>query len=654
MWWHFEESEEGVRRQTFAELLPKLIPLFKPHTRFLYTALGLLLLVTASQLVGPLVLQHIIDKVIPAKDIPGLYATAAVYFIIAAGGAGVGFLQAIALFKLGINITTDLKARLFQHVLGLGLNFHENHPPGKLLSRVESDTETLNQLFSSISIELIRNSILFIGIIAVLFVKNYNIAAWVLLLMPFLFGATFWYISRMRRFWREIRARWAVVLGYVTEYVQGIEVIQQYNYQGRARERMQEVNIGKYRVEVPSMFFEYTFWGGFMFGEIIADVIVLGIGVRGVFAGTVSLGTLVLFIEYIRQVFQPIMQLSEQINFMQRSLVSVERVFGILETKPAVVDGPAPAAELAFKHEIAFENVWFAYEDQPAANGNGADATGASAKPADVAEPHWILRDVSFIIPKGQKIALVGTSGGGKSTIVNLLLRFYDPQRGRITVDGRDIRDFPVAAWRAQSGLVLQDIFLFPGSVVDNLRVFNDKIPQERVEHAAHVAHAGGIIERLPGGYQGDLAERGANLSVGERQLISFARALSTDPPLLVLDEATSSVDPHTERRVQEALDRLLEGRTALIVAHRLSTILHADNIMLIHAGEVAESGRHAELLAQDGLYAKLFKLQFALDEEEPAAGEEQVVEAVEEEGGLPPMPGAMPGIAPAWGEAEG
>jgi ATP-binding cassette subfamily B protein len=341
-------------------------------------------------------------------------------------------------------------------------------------------------------------------------------------------------------------------------------------------------------VEVPAQFLDYGFWSVFLYAEIIAIVIVLALGVRAVFAGTLTVGVLVLFIEYIRQMFQPIMQLSEQLNFFQRSLVSVERVMGILETKPAVTDGGADPAELHFEHSVAFEGVWFAYEGE-----------------------NWVVRDLSFAIPKGQKIALVGESGGGKSTIVNLLLRFYDPQRGRITVDGRDIRDFPLHAWRELIGLVLQDVFLFPGTVKDNIRVFDQSISEEQVARVAEVTCADRFIGALPGGYDGDLAERGANLSVGERQLLSFARALAYDPPLLVLDEATSSVDPHTERTVQEALDHLLEGRTAVIVAHRLSTILNADRIIMVHDGEIAERGTHRELLAADGLYAKLFRLQF-------------------------------------------
>jgi len=589
MWWHLEETEEAVRRQPVRELLRKVLPLFRPHVRYLFAAFGFLLVIAASQLAGPLVLQHIIDVNIPASDIPGVLIAAGVYVVIAASGAGVGYLQAVTLFRLGINIVTDLKSRLFSHILHLGLNFHETHPPGKLISRVESDSETLKELFGDVAVNLLRNLTLFIGILIVLCIKDFTIAAYILLLVPVLFAATFIFLTFMRRWWREWRAQWAIVTGYVTEYVQGVDIIQQFNYQDMARRRMQEVNLGKFRVEVPAMYFEYSFWGAFLYAEIIAIIIVLVIGVKGVFAGTVTVGVLVLFIEYIRQMFWPIMQLSEQLNFIQRSLVSVERVFGILETEPAVKDGAAPPRELAFEREIAFEHVWFAYDSD-----------------------EWILRDVGFTIRKCQKLALVGTSGGGKSTIVNLLLRFYDPQRGRVTVDGRDIRDFPVKAYRSFIGLVLQDVFLFPGNVADNLRVFDDTIPMARVEEVSKVAHAHTIIGHLPGGYEGELAERGANLSVGERQLLSFARALAHDPPLLVLDEATSSVDPHTERLVQDALDRLLAGRTAVIVAHRLSTILNADHILLIHNGEVAESGRHQELLAQDGLYAKLFRLQFA------------------------------------------
>lgn len=599
MWWHFEESEEGVRRQSFGVLLRKVAPLFWPQRRYLLGAYGLLLVITASSLAGPVILQHVVDVLKQFLD-SDLTADAAinqvlllgvVYLAITSIGAAVGYLQAITLFRLGINIITGLKARLFEHVLHLGLDFHEQHTPGKLISRVESDSETLAQLFGDISVNLLRNLLLFFGILIVLCVKDFSIAAWILLLIPVLFGATFVFLSFMRKYWREWRARWAVVTGYVTEYVQGIEVIQQFNYEGRAAERMREVNFGKYRVEVPSQFLDYGFWGGFLYGEILAIIIVLTIGVKGFFAGTLSIGVLVMFIEFIRQMFQPIMQLSEQLNFIQRSLVSVERVFSILETKPAVQDGNASAGDLHFNHEVKFEGVWFAYEGE-----------------------NWIVRNLNFTIPKGRKIALVGASGGGKSTIVNLLLRFYDPQRGRILVDGRDIREFPVAAWRKLIGLVLQDVFLFPGSVADNIRVFDEAIPLTRVQEVAGVTRAAEFIANLPGGYDGELAERGANLSVGERQLLSFARALAYDPPLLVLDEATSSVDPHTERMVQEALDRLLAGRTAVIVAHRLSTILNADRIMLIHDGEVAESGPHTDLLALDGLYAKLFRLQFGLD----------------------------------------
>ncbi len=621
MWWHLDETDTDVRQQSVRELLPKIIPLFYPHRRFLLAGYGLLLIITACFLAGPKLIQYIIDHflnsdlasvaAVPEPErIQGLLIAAGIYVLVAITFASVGYLQGITLFRLGINIVTDLKSKLFTHVLHLGLDFHEEQSPGKLISRVESDTETLKELFSDVTVNLLRNILFFVGILVMMLIEDFSIGVWILLLVPLLFAATFWFINYMRKYWREWRVQWAILMGYVTEYVQGIDVIQQFNYQQRSRARMRETSMGKYRVEVPASFLDYGFWGAFLFGEIIAMIIVLAVGIQGVMAQTVTIGTVVMFFLYIQQMFQPIMQLSEQLNFVQRSLISVERVFGILETKPAVADGPRPAAELAFNGEITFENVWFAYKRKA---GDG-DYAQSDADPYGQPEGdwEWVLRDVNFTIPKGHNIALVGASGGGKSTIVSLLLRFYDPQRGRILVDGRDIRDFPLKAWRIHIGLVLQDVFLFPGSVGENLRVFNASIADEQVRQAAAVTRADRIIEHLPDAYDGELAERGANLSVGERQLLSFARALAQNPPLLVLDEATSSVDPHTERLVQEALEKLLEGRTGVIVAHRLSTILGADRIMLIHQGEVAERGNHQELMQLDGLYAKLFKLQFA------------------------------------------
>lgn len=620
MWWHLDETDSGVRQQSVRELLPKIIPLFSPHKRYLFIAFGLLVVITACFLAGPWLIQYIIDNFLNNESstvaalseqqrIHGLLVAAGIYVVVAIVLSSVGYLQGITLFRLGIGIVTDLKSRLFSHVLSLGLDFHEDLSPGKLISRVESDTETLKELFSDVSVNLLRNLMFFVGILVMMLVKNFSIGVWIMLLVPVLFASAFWFINFMRKYWRELRVQWAVVTGYVTEYVQGIDVIQQFNYQQRARERMLKTSLGKYRVEVPASFLDYGFWGAFMLGEIIAMIIVLLVGIHGVIAGLVSIGTVVMFFLYIQQMFQPIMQLSEQLNFIQRSLICVERVFGILETEPSVKDGPAAPQQLSFGREITFENVWFAYQRQAAGGELEPEHDGHAGEEEDW---EWVLRDVSFTIPKGHNVALVGASGGGKSTVVNLLLRFYDPQRGRILVDGRDIRDFPLKAWRERIGLVLQDVFLFPGSVSDNLRVFNEGVARERIAQAAAVTRADQIIERLPDGYDGELAERGANLSVGERQLLSFARALTQNPPLLVLDEATSSVDPHTERLVQEALEKLLEGRTGVIVAHRLSTILNADRILLIHQGRVAESGTHAELLAQDGLYAKLFRLQFA------------------------------------------
>jgi len=587
MWW-YSDFDEGIRRQSVRALIAKVIPLFRGNMRLLVFGFLLLIPVAAAQVAPPIILGKIIDDVINSGSMNDLLMWSGVFFAVIAGGALLAYIQAITLFRLGIRIITDLKTRLFDHVLHLGLEFHENHPPGKLISRIESDAETFRELFGDVAVNLLRNALVFVGILGYLFYTNPTIAIWIIGLVPLLFAFTFLFLTFMRRYYTAWRTRWAIVTGYVAEYIQGIDVIQQFNYQTDTRERMNEVNVAKYRVEAPMIFFEYGFWGAFFFAEIIAIAIILFIGIKGFIAGTVTIGTLVVFIEFIRQMFFPMIQLSEQLSFVQRAMVSVERVLGILETERSVKDGGGNTWALINEMEIKFENVWFAYEEE-----------------------NWILKDVSFSVKKGETIALVGPSGGGKSTVVNLLLRFYDPQKGQITVDGCDIRDLPVEAWRKFIGLVLQDIFLFPGSVADNIRVFDESIDKERVEEVSAIAHADKIIEKIPGKYDGELAERGANLSVGERQLLSFARALVKDPPLLVLDEATSSVDPHTERLVQEALDRLLKGRTAVIVAHRLSTILNADKILLITGGQVVESGHHDELLKLDGIYAKLFNLQF-------------------------------------------
>jgi len=552
---------------------------------------GLLLLipVTMANLAPGLILAHLFDSIFGTGNFNLILLWAGVLIAIVSTGAFLGYLQSIYLYRLGLVIITDLKAKLFEHTLKLGLDFHEENSPGKLLSRVESDTETLGALFGEISANLLMNFVMTIAILAVLCYKNFAVGGWLLILVPLLFGAVLVFLTYFRKFWMEIRARTAIIIGYVAEYVQGVEVIQQFNYQAVARRRMHDVNMGRYRVQVPTAIYSSMFWVGFMFGEVVAIIIVIVLGYKGLVAGTVTKGTIVLFIEYIRQMYTPIFRLSQEIMFVQRSLVSVERVFGILETEISVADGQSPASELSFDSEIKFEDVWFSYNN----------------------DENWVLKNINLRIRKGEQIALVGTSGGGKSTIVSLLLRFYDPQKGRITVDGRDVRDFPVDAWRKYIGLVLQDIYLFPGSVEDNVRLFDQTINREKVTEVSKIARADEIIENLPGGYDEWLSERGSNLSVGERQLLSFARALAYDPQLLVLDEATSSVDPGTERLVQEALERLLEGRTSLIVAHRLSTILNSDRILLIEGGQVVETGTHKELLAKDGIYSRLYRLQF-------------------------------------------
>ncbi len=390
-----------------------------------------------------------------------------------------------------------------------------------------------------------------------------------------------------------MRKLYARISTFLAEYVQGIPVLQIFGYTEKAQMDLAKLNRDKYSKEIRVYFRQYAFWGAFASAEIAAVMVIIWIGARSVFGVAMTVGTLVLFIEYTRRLFFPLVMFSEQLNFLQRAFASADRVFGILDTASRTADRPDAVRDIPREWDsIAFENVTFEYDG------------GAKA-----------LDGVSFDVPRGQKVALVGLSGGGKTTITSLLLRFYEPTGGRITVDGHDIRRYQQKEWRRKIGLVLQDIHLFPGSLEDNLRVLRDDIPREAMDRALRVVQAEAMVQRLPDGYATELSEGGSNLSMGERQLLCFARAIVDDPDILILDEATSSVDPATERRLQDSLDHLLEGRTSLIVAHRLSTIKTVDRILVMHEGRLVEEGSHDELYAAGGVYRDLFDLQFAAQE---------------------------------------
>jgi ABC-type multidrug transport system fused ATPase/permease subunit len=590
MWWDEEDylEETTERKISNYDILKKILPYFREHLRTLIAGFLLLLIFTGCELSGPLILKRIIDEEIGKGQLDGLIRFSLLYAFIFVLGFTIRYFQSILMTRMGIRIVNRIKSLLFGHILGLSMPFFGKYTPGRLIARVESDGETLKMLFSHISVNILQTVLLLFGILTVLFINDPRTTISVILFLPLLLIATYFFIKYIRTIYRKVRQRYANITSFVTEYVQGVPIIRMFHYEPVARARLHDKNLSKYLIERKLVFFEYGFWGVFMFSEVVGTVIVLSIGASKVFAGTMTIGTLILFLEYIRRVFYPIMEFSEYINFIQKAFVSAERIFTLMAIEPDVPEPVRPVHPGSPIRKITFEHVWFAYEGD-----------------------NWVLKDISFEIEKDRRIAAVGLSGGGKTTLVNLLLRFYDPVRGRICADGTDIRNFSISRWREEIGLVLQDIYLFPGTILDNLRVFDDRYDAIAVEQACETVNANALVGRLERGFETALSERGANLSMGERQLLSFARALVREPRLLVLDEATSSVDPYTEGAIQRGLNRLLSGRTSFIVAHRLSTIVNSDNIIVIHKGQLVESGNHSSLMLKNGIYRSLFELQF-------------------------------------------
>lgn len=593
MWYgddHIEENEPKIRHLTLRQMLRRILPLFRPHAKTLAVAAVLMLVAVAAELGGPLIIRHVLDTDIPGRDQAGVVTRAVWYVMLFGVGMAAAYAQVVLVSRIGLTIITELRQQAFDHLLNLSLAYFDKNPPGKLMARVESDVERLRMLFSDVALALMRNVVLLGGTFAVMMAADARVTMTIVALMTPVVFATYFFLQYIRRAFRNIRKLYARISTFLAEYVQGIPILQIFGYTEKARLDLARLNRDKYSREVRVFFRQYAFWGAFSSIEIAAVMIIIYIGARHVFGVAMTVGTLVLFIEYTRRLFFPLVMFSEQLNFIQQAFASADRVFAILDTPSRTPDLPDALAEIPTDwKEIAFDDVAFVYDG------------GARA-----------LDRVTFRIRRGEKVALVGLSGGGKTTVTNLLLRFYEPTEGRITIDGVDIRRYRQKEWRRLIGLVLQDIHLFPGTLRDNLKVLREGTPDEALSDALDVAQASDMVRRLPDGFDTELSEGGSNLSMGERQLLCFARAIVDDPGVLILDEATSSVDPATERRLQDSLDHLLEGRTSIIVAHRLSTITKVDRIFVLHEGRLAEQGTHSELYELGGMYRDLFDLQFA------------------------------------------
>jgi len=585
-----EEHEQDVRHIPLRAMVRRIWPRFRPHKRALVLSAVLTLVAVAAELAGPLIVRQVLDNDIPDGDAHGVLLKGLLYVGLFAVGMAAAYVQVVIVSRVGLSIVMGLREETFAHILDQSLGFFDKNPPGRLMARVESDIERLRMLFSDVAMALFRNLVLLGGTLAVMLAASPAVTGTILLIMAPMVFATYFFLRYIRRSFRVIRKLYARISSFLAEYVTGIPVLQLFGYTEMAQLSLARRNRDKYSKEVRVFFREYAFWGFFASIEIAAVMAIIYVGARHLFGAAMTVGTLVLFIEYTRRLFWPLIMFSEQLDFIQQAFASADRVFSILDTPSQTADrADAEGAIPSEWNEISFDNVTFEYEK------------GARA-----------LSDVSFSVGRGEKVALVGLSGGGKTTITNLLLRFYEPTEGAITLDGRDIRVYQQREWRRRIGLVLQDIHLFPGTLGDNLRVMRGDIGPEAIDRAMEVAQAGSMVKKLPNGYDTELSEGGGNLSMGERQLLCFARAIVDDPDILILDEATSSVDPLTERRLQDSLDHLLEGRTSLIIAHRLATVSSVDRILVLHEGRLVEEGNHDELYAQNGVYRDLFDLQFS------------------------------------------
>ncbi len=586
-WKNDDLLEKESRKYGTAELIKVMFPFIRPFLWQFFAAICLLLAVTACALAAPLILRQVIDKAIPDKDTAEVFRLASLFAGIFAFSVLISYIQIIITTKIGLSIIRDLKARLFGHLLTLSMAYFDTNPPGKLMARVESDAERVRMLFSDVSMALLSNLIMFTGTLFVMMYTNIKMTLMVLaLLFPVAF-TTYFFLKLTRKLTAKVRVSFAKMTGFITEYVRAVQVLQIFRATGMAKKKMHDVGVDFLKKEVKAYTVEYAYWSFIGACEILVVIIILLGGRSSLSTGVITIGTVVLFVEYTRRLFMPIVQFSETLNQVQRAFASADRIFSILETKTKTPDGEL--GEESFPQnwrEIRFENVWFKYKDS------------------------WVLKNVSFSIPRGSMYAIVGASGSGKTTIISLLLRFYEPTHGVIKIGDIDIKSLKLELWRSKIGLVLQNVSLFSGTVSENISVFNDEMSRFAQKRALESMHAWDIVEKLPKKLEEEISEGGLNISMGERQLICLGRAVLYDPEILILDEATSSVDPGTEKKIQEATNILTSGRTSIVVAHRLSTITNAKRIIVLQAGEVVEQGTHDDLLKSEGIYAGLYRLQ--------------------------------------------
>lgn len=567
----------------------RLIAYMKPYAHWVIFALLLVLGLTAFDLYRPMLVGDAIDTFGANGDYDVIIATAIKYAVVLALSFAFNVAQTWILQKTGQNIILQMRKDLYRHIQSLGSRYFDITPVGKLVTRVTNDVEALNEMYSGILVQLFRNIVKIVGLAGVMLVLDVRLAAISFVLMPLVIGLTVLCQKIARNIYRLYRTRLTDINTFLSEHLSGMKIIQIFGRQERKFEEFHDKNTKLYKAFYREMLMYAVFRPLIYILSILSLMIVLWFGSRNVFDEIISVGTLYIFSNYIRSFFDPIQELAEQFSTLQSSIASAEKIFTVMDETEFILEAANPKEPDKIIGKIEFDHVWFAYDGE-----------------------NYVLKDVSFVINPGEKVAFVGATGAGKSSILNLIGRYYDIQKGHIYIDGIDIRQLSKKQLRSAIGQMQQDVFIFEGDVAYNIRLNDDDITDAQVKAAAEYVNASHFIEKLPQGYHEPVTERGATFSAGERQLLSFARTLAHNPSILVMDEATANIDTETEILIQEALEKLMDGRTTIMVAHRLSTIQHADCIMVMHKGRICERGTHRELLEQDGIYRKLYELQIS------------------------------------------
>lgn len=567
----------------------RLIAYMKPYAHWVIFALLLVLGLTAFDLYRPMLVGDAIDTFGANGDYDVIIATAIKYAVVLALSFAFNIAQTWILQKTGQNIILQMRKDLYRHIQSLGSRYFDITPVGKLVTRVTNDVEALNEMYSGILVQLFRNIVKIVGLAGVMLVLDVRLAAISFVLMPLVIGLTVLCQKIARNIYRLYRTRLTDINTFLSEHLSGMKIIQIFGRQERKFEEFHDKNTKLYKAFYREMLMYAVFRPLIYILSILSLMIVLWFGSKNVFDEIISVGTLYIFSNYIRSFFDPIQELAEQFSTLQSSIASAEKIFTVMDEDEFIPEVENPKQPDKITGKIEFDHVWFAYDGE-----------------------NYVLKDVSFVINPGEKVAFVGATGAGKSSILNLIGRYYDIQKGHIYIDGIDIRQLSKKKLRSAIGQMQQDVFIFEGDVAYNIRLNDNDITDEQVKEAAEYVNASHFIEKLPQGYHEPVTERGATFSAGERQLLSFARTLAHNPSILVMDEATANIDTETEILIQEALEKLMDGRTTIMVAHRLSTIQHADCIMVMHKGRICERGTHRELLEQDGIYRKLYELQIS------------------------------------------